>query len=89
MTRDELIARAEVYVLCSKSGDEVNLGQVISELIEVADAAERFFSESMPLMNVRDSALDANAIDAWNKAECALAVYRCSALANARQKVDG
>lgn len=35
-------------------------------------ACDRFFREAMPLMNVRNSALDANAIDAWNRAEIAV-----------------
>jgi enoyl-[acyl-carrier-protein] reductase (NADH) len=37
------------------------------------EAADRFFREAMPQMNVKQSALDANAIDAWNKAEIAIA----------------
>lgn len=45
-------------------------------LEEAAAAADRFFREAMPLMNIRDSALDANAIDAWNKAEIAISKFR-------------
>jgi hypothetical protein len=37
------------------------------------EAADRFFREAMPQMNIKQSALDANAIDAWNKAEIAIA----------------
>lgn len=35
-------------------------------------AADRFFREAMPQINIADSCLDANAIDAWNKAELAI-----------------
>ena len=35
-------------------------------------ACDRFFRISMPQMNVRDSALDAEAIDVWNRAEVAV-----------------
>ena len=36
-------------------------------------AADRFFREAMPKMNVADSCLDANEIEAWNLAELAVA----------------
>lgn len=39
---------------------------------EAVIAADRFFREAMPKMNIADSFLDANAIDAWNKAELAI-----------------
>ena len=39
---------------------------------EALTAADRFFREAMPKMNIADSFLDANAIDAWNKAELAI-----------------
>lgn len=40
------------------------------------EACERFFAVAIPQMNVRDSALDADAIEAWNKAELAVAAAR-------------
>lgn len=42
----------------------------------VIRACDKFFKEAMPKMNVKDSFLDANAIDAWNKAEVAIATER-------------
>jgi|GEM_PF-3437225 len=51
------------------------------ELVEAVRACDRFFRESMPLMNVANSCLDANAIDAWNKAEIANA-KACKALSD-------
>jgi hypothetical protein len=41
-------------------------------LREAIIATDRFFREAMPKMNIKDSCLDANAIDAWNKAEIAV-----------------
>ncbi|WP_453971129.1 hypothetical protein [Amorphus sp. MBR-141] len=47
--------------------------RAIPEVTQAAiEASARFFREAMPKMNVGASALDANAIDAWNKAECAI-----------------
>ena len=40
---------------------------------DVAVKCQRFFEVAMPKMNVAGSALDAEAIDAWNQAELAVA----------------
>lgn len=40
-----------------------------AQLREAFDAAERFFREAMPQINIGASAMDGNAIDAWNMAE--------------------
>ena len=48
----------------------------LSRMAHAADAAvkcQRFFEVAMPKMNIANSALDAEAIDAWNQAELAVA----------------
>ena len=47
----------------------------LRQLVGTVVACDRFFREAMPKMNVADSALDANAIDAWNKAEIAVSKF--------------
>lgn len=44
----------------------------IQALAESVRTTDRFFRECLPKLSVKDSALDANAIDAWNKAEVAM-----------------
>lgn len=52
--------------------------QEVEKVREAIVACDRFFREAMPKMNVAGSALDANAIDAWNMAEVHVARAICS-----------
>ena len=58
----------------STSNDQVE----VERLREVFAACDRFFREAMPKMNIGQSALDANAIDAWNKAEIVMSRTRAA-----------
>lgn len=56
--------------------------EALTAQVEAKDAmlaaCERFFREAMPQINIRASAMDANAIDAWNLAELAIQRYRAA-----------
>lgn len=70
MKIEKIIERARVYQFEDADGC-VNLGAVLEQQRTAVEAAERFFREAMPLIKV--SSLDVTVIEAWNKAEVAIA----------------
>lgn len=67
----KIIEKARAYQFEDATG-LVNLGELLERQFTAIKAAHRFFREAMPQINIKDSAMDANAIDAWNKAEIAI-----------------
>ncbi|WP_156478008.1 hypothetical protein [Acetobacter malorum] len=71
MPIDRIIEKARAYQFEDATG-LVNLGDLLERQHAAIRAAHRFFREAMPQINIKSSAMDANAIDAWNKAEIAI-----------------